>query len=171
MQVGDRSTQTLVARREIVAKSIQRLVDFAARGARRLLQARFQAIDCAVAILDLLADQLGRLLELVVDALVDLGETLVLRIPRAGDQPPGAGSFLEAALIAAHLSAEQDVADLVDTVIAGTIRTGLLGICHGFAGALVHAALCKSRTHSGLRLAPADNRAGKSQRAASHFLR
>ena len=38
---------------------------------------------------------------------------------------------LEAALVVAHLSAEQDVADLVDVAVRAAIGAGLLRICHG----------------------------------------
>ena len=62
---------------------VERRRDFAARGARGLLQARFEIVDRAVAILDFLAQQLAELVELIVDALVDLRETLFLRFAHA----------------------------------------------------------------------------------------
>ena len=72
----------------------------------------------------------AELVELVVEALVDLRETLLLRFAHARELGFEAlVEVLEAALVVAHLAAEQDVADLLDVAVLRAVD-GLVVCCH-----------------------------------------
>lgn len=121
-------------------------VDLAARGALRRLHARFEIIQRAVAIPHFLARQPAeRFPELVIDALVDQRQTLVLRIAQARKIGFHALiKLLEPALVTAHLPTQAGAPNLIDIAISATIagwvgrvvgdglvpvRRGLLLVC------------------------------------------
>jgi hypothetical protein len=128
-ELGVVAVQTIVERFEIVTQGFSGLVDFATLSACGLEQAGFETVDRAGAIAHLLALLSSQFFELVGEAFVECGETLVGILAQAFEFAfELLMQLLETLLVIAHLAAEKNVADLRDIVlfIGAAIALGIL---------------------------------------------
>src|SRR5262249_40857877 len=107
---------------EVGLELAERRVDLVARRARGLLHAALEVVAGVAAVAALLAYLARELLAGVVEAFFQRGEPLLhLAAQARGLLLEPLLQLDEAALVVAHLPAEQDVADLVDVAVAGTV--------------------------------------------------
>ena len=125
--------RAFVAGRLLVLQAVDRAVDLGPRAARRLQRARLEFLHRLAAVADFQPHRLGELVDLVVEALLQRRHALLhLAAQAARFLLELLRQLLEAALVVAHLAAEQDVADLVDVAL-GRVGGGWFLLGHEFA--------------------------------------